>query len=146
MTDQRTLDRLIAPGPPLVRRPRPAELPNDLSPAHMTLDTNTRTTVGRALTDELFERYVSWRNESNAVQHSYEAWVSSDGPDRDLAYAGLPGRSGPGGARGGGIPRPARVDPDALREYAFVRALGGKSGCSAGEWERDLGGGDRARC
>ena len=54
----------------------------------MTLDTNTRTTVGRALTDELFERYVSWRNESNAVQHSYEAWVSSDGPDRDLAYAG----------------------------------------------------------
>ena len=54
----------------------------------MRLDTSSRTTVGRALTDELFERYTLWRNQSSAVQHSYEAWVSSDGPDRDLAYAG----------------------------------------------------------
>ena len=54
----------------------------------MRLDTSSRTTVGRALTDELFERYTLWRNQSSAVKHSYEAWVSSDGANRDLAYAG----------------------------------------------------------
>jgi hypothetical protein len=54
----------------------------------MKLDTNTRTPVGRALTDGLFQRYTSWRNESNAVQHAYEAWVSSDAAKRELAYAG----------------------------------------------------------
>lgn len=53
----------------------------------MKLDTNRRTTVGRALTDGLFQRYTSWRNQSDAVQRAYEAWVSSEGANRDLAYA-----------------------------------------------------------
>jgi hypothetical protein len=54
----------------------------------MKLDTKTRTPVGRVLTDGLFQRYTSWRNESNAVQRAYEAWVSSDSANRELAYAG----------------------------------------------------------
>jgi hypothetical protein len=54
----------------------------------MKLDTNSGTTLGRVLTDGLFQRYTSWRNQSNAVQRAYEAWVSSDGANRDLTYAG----------------------------------------------------------
>jgi hypothetical protein len=38
--------------------------------------------------DELFERYVSWREGSQAVGLAYQRWADSDRGARRLAYAG----------------------------------------------------------
>ena len=50
--------------------------------------TTSDTRLGRALADRLLQQYTSWRRESAAVQRAYEAWISSDADNRELAYAG----------------------------------------------------------
>lgn len=62
----------------------PKEPPAELDPRRRWLSP----AGGRVLIDEAFQLYTSWRNQSNAVQHAYEVWVSSDEADRDLTYAG----------------------------------------------------------
>ena len=50
--------------------------------------TTSDTGLGRALADGLLRHYTSWRRESDGVQRAYEAWISSDADNRELAYAG----------------------------------------------------------
>lgn len=44
------------------------------------------TAVGRWAVDELFERYISWREESDAVQLAYQRWVDSTQGESWVAY------------------------------------------------------------
>jgi hypothetical protein len=50
--------------------------------------TTSDTGLGRALSDGLLRHYTSWRRESDSVQLAYEAWISSEAANRELAYAG----------------------------------------------------------
>ncbi len=50
--------------------------------------TTSDTSLGRSLADALHQRYTDWRRESDAVQRAYEAWLDSDGANRELAHAG----------------------------------------------------------
>jgi hypothetical protein len=54
------------------------------------MDTITDSTIAfvRRTTDELVERYISWREESSAVRVAYQQWASSGRGERTLAYAG----------------------------------------------------------
>ena len=49
--------------------------------------TTSDTKLGKSLADGLHQRYTSWRRESDAVQQAYEAWLESEGPKREIAYA-----------------------------------------------------------
>lgn len=48
---------------------------------------DTDTAHGRWAVDELLERYVSWREECNTVENSYDGWVAADRDEGPLAYA-----------------------------------------------------------
>ena len=49
---------------------------------------NRETAIGRSVVDALLDHYVSWRQESLAVQLAYERWAESDSDERRLAHAG----------------------------------------------------------
>jgi hypothetical protein len=48
---------------------------------------DTDTARGRRAIDELLERYISWREECNTVEHSYDRWTGADRGEGALAYA-----------------------------------------------------------
>jgi hypothetical protein len=50
--------------------------------------TSSDTAFARGLGDSVLERYTSWRHDCAAVQRAYEAWIESEAPNRELAYAG----------------------------------------------------------
>jgi hypothetical protein len=49
---------------------------------------NIDSAPGRRSIDALLERYVCWREESEAVWQAYEGWNDSDCGEREPAYAG----------------------------------------------------------
>jgi hypothetical protein len=46
------------------------------------------TALGRWAFDEIFEWYISWRQECDAVRLAYRRWVESERGEGWLAYAG----------------------------------------------------------
>ncbi|HWF50197.1 MAG TPA: hypothetical protein VG294_06075 [Solirubrobacteraceae bacterium] len=51
-------------------------------------DIDLETAVGRWAVDELLERYVSWREECQAVRAAYRRLPGAGGTERTLTYAG----------------------------------------------------------
>jgi hypothetical protein len=50
--------------------------------------TDSTTAFGRWALDEMLERYISWREECDAVRMAYQQWADSGRRERKLAYAG----------------------------------------------------------
>ena len=54
----------------------------------MDVATESATAFGRGMIDELLERYISWREECQAVRLAYQSWAQSGRWERRLTYAG----------------------------------------------------------
>ena len=54
----------------------------------MRTEFGSGTALGRRAVDELFEYYLSWREECHAVGLAYQRWVDSREAEGWLGYAG----------------------------------------------------------
>jgi hypothetical protein len=54
---------------------------------HVSALSDTNSAFARSAIDELFERYVSWHEECQAVRVAYRRWADSGRGERRLSYA-----------------------------------------------------------